>query len=231
MSHKILAVGNMEINDGLLIPPNDFRKRFEVPKKPAGVPGICMEKDCKLPKVKGRHRCVWHIEAKLPPDERAQIAAERREAWDGIRQRGSTTCAGCGVLAVPLWYSTGSRCKSCSILDRRKNIWGIGIDQQRKISAMSDGKCYICGRAQTFKSLAIEHNHDNGEIRGLACQECNEQIGIIHDNPLRALAMSVYLIAKPAQRVLNPEKYLGKREIAEEVVKLLKEILNDKPYI
>lgn len=55
----------------------------------------------------------------------------------------------------------------------KKQLW---INQDR-------GKCYVCGTQLGFdkKSLLpyaiIEHNHYNGEIRGLSCSSCNTYIG------------------------------------------------------
>ncbi len=49
-----------------------------------------------------------------------------------------------------------------------------------------DGKCMICGMPQTdkrFTGLCVDHNHSNGDIRGLLCSECNHGLGKFRDRP------------------------------------------------
>jgi len=46
------------------------------------------------------------------------------------------------------------------------------------------GKCAICGADQNnlSKSLCLDHNHKDGTIRGLLCQNCNLALGLFQDD-------------------------------------------------
>src|SRR5512133_1732010 len=55
--------------------------------------------------------------------------------------------------------------------------WNITLQQYNEIKEAQGGKCYIC-RIATGKAraLAVDHNHETGEIRGLLCLTCNKII-------------------------------------------------------
>jgi hypothetical protein len=51
------------------------------------------------------------------------------------------------------------------------------------------GKCSICNNSETVKDLkgkikylAVDHNHETGEVRGLLCNACNTGIGKLGDS-------------------------------------------------
>lgn len=61
-----------------------------------------------------------------------------------------------------------------------RRVYGISFEQYRQLVDSQGGNCKICLRHEsTFtKSLAVDHNHKTGEIRGVLCQYCNQrQVG------------------------------------------------------
>jgi hypothetical protein len=63
------------------------------------------------------------------------------------------------------------------------------------------GKCAICenqmlpkGRAPL--SVAVDHNHETGEVRGLLCKTCNAGIGQLWDDPDILMRAAEYLIER-----------------------------------
>lgn len=63
------------------------------------------------------------------------------------------------------------------------------------------GKCGICQipmapKGRTKDSVAVDHNHSTGEVRGLLCRGCNSGIGSLRDCPKVLLAAAAYLKAK-----------------------------------
>jgi len=65
-----------------------------------------------------------------------------------------------------------------------------------------NGVCAICGRPETakhqngtIKSLAIDHDHVTGEVRGLLCVKCNTGIGYFHEDPV-ILQKAIEYLAK-----------------------------------
>ena len=64
-----------------------------------------------------------------------------------------------------------------------------------------DGKCAICenkmlpkGRAPL--SVAVDHNHETGVVRGLLCKTCNAGIGQLWDDPDILIRAAEYLIER-----------------------------------
>lgn len=71
---------------------------------------------------------------------------------------------------------------------REKN-YGISGEQYRKLLSEQNGVCKICLKAEVMKnkhgktfSLAVDHNHETGKVRGLLCMNCNQGIGKFQDS-------------------------------------------------
>lgn len=65
-------------------------------------------------------------------------------------------------------------------------LWkfGITISEYNDMFSEQEGKCVICGIHQNelTKSLAVDHCHETGNIRGLLCQTCNLMLGYSGDD-------------------------------------------------
>ena len=56
------------------------------------------------------------------------------------------------------------------------------------------GVCAICKKTcSSGKSLAIDHDHDTDEVRGLLCGKCNRGLGIFNDSSHILLVAAKYL--------------------------------------
>lgn len=65
---------------------------------------------------------------------------------------------------------------------RLKYNYDITLEQYDAMFEAQDGNCIICGLPQLMKRLAVDHNHQTGEIRGLLCTNCNLLLGRIENN-------------------------------------------------
>ena len=63
-----------------------------------------------------------------------------------------------------------------------KRYYGISEDEYEQILKDQDFVCAICNEPSE-KTLAIDHDHNTGRIRGLLCHRCNTGIGLFNDNP------------------------------------------------
>lgn len=104
----------------------------------------------------------------------------------------------------------GRRCRPCvSKANHEKRVqdtYGLAEGDYERLLAAQGGKCFICHRKPGAKRLAVDHNHETDEVRGLLCKACNRDVlGHLRDDPL-ALARAIeYLNDPPARRVLNRE--------------------------
>lgn len=59
--------------------------------------------------------------------------------------------------------------------------YGIGLHQYQSILEAQQGACGICGK-KNWRNLAIDHNHQTGDVRGLLCSTCNTGLGQFQDS-------------------------------------------------
>lgn len=57
--------------------------------------------------------------------------------------------------------------------------FGISVESYDRLFAQQEGKCGICKTAQTWRQLAVDHDHVSGAVRGLLCTACNLMLGIL----------------------------------------------------
>lgn len=91
-----------------------------------------------------------------------------------------------------------TQCKSCWYKKRKQHRkdnpekhldyslrtrFDITLDEYKSKLLQQRGVCVICGQPETatsrgkVKLLSVDHNHSNGQIRGLLCDKCNHLIG------------------------------------------------------
>ncbi len=70
-----------------------------------------------------------------------------------------------------------------------KQTYKLTLEQYDEMLEKQGGVCAICGKAEVMvhqngsvKRLAVDHNHDTGQIRGLLCARCNAALGQFGDN-------------------------------------------------
>lgn len=91
----------------------------------------------------------------------------------------------------------GCRCDACKRWSRNYNLtktYGITLEKYEEILAAQSGVCAICKNAPTKnRSLAVDHDHETGAVRGLLCTSCNTGIGQFKDNTQLLLGAIDYL--------------------------------------
>lgn len=61
----------------------------------------------------------------------------------------------------------------------RRRIYADEYD--RRLNEQGGG-CAICGVFPAERALAVDHDHNTGEVRGLLCFSCNTALGAFHDS-------------------------------------------------
>lgn len=65
-----------------------------------------------------------------------------------------------------------------------RRTYGITGEQYNQMMEKQNSSCAICNKHQkdSKKRLAVDHNHETGEIRGLLCDYCNHRVIGRHRN-------------------------------------------------
>lgn len=83
-----------------------------------------------------------------------------------------------------------SVCEDCLISKKiRGTFWGKA-EYHEQIKRQGN-KCLICRIVLTRPH--IDHDHENGQIRGILCASCNVGLGMFKENPKLLLAAADYL--------------------------------------
>lgn len=104
------------------------------------------------------------------------------------------TCSVCAKIKPEKHFigRRGKLCKSCKACRERfrrhhethrlKHTYGIDRKTYEQMYQDQGGVCKICSQPCT-QALAVDHDHETGEIRGLLCRACNTGLGLFKDNP------------------------------------------------
>lgn len=115
----------------------------------------------------------------------------------GRRYRASQ-CKRCAVKSVKEKYACPEGRKRI-LASQRKANYGISQAQYEAMRVAQNGLCAICKQPEEAKrrgvilSLAVDHCHSTGQIRGLVCRSCNSGLAQFRDSPERLLAAVDYL--------------------------------------
>jgi hypothetical protein len=66
-----------------------------------------------------------------------------------------------------------------------KAKYGITVEEYQAMFDSQGGVCKLCGQEETtrisrgdgIRSLAVDHDHKTGKVRGLLCHQCNVVLG------------------------------------------------------
>lgn len=117
---------------------------------------------------------------------------------DGLNYR----CKACAKKTRDQWYKipenreymnqghrewTRKNKKYAAEYSRNKTLiikFGITEIQYQDLLFKQGGTCLICKKTcSSGRKLAVDHDHETGEIRGLLCGACNMGLGLFQDNP------------------------------------------------
>lgn len=96
------------------------------------------------------------------------------------------------------WRKNNKEAKKNSEL---QNKYGISVEQFNVMLVEQNGVCAICEqveqsidpRTNTVRTLAVDHCHVTGRIRGLLCSHCNRAVGLLKENIKVMKSMISYL--------------------------------------
>lgn len=84
--------------------------------------------------------------------------------------------------------------------DSRKNTqlkfyYGISLEDYNGMFEEQNGCCKICLRHQSElkNKLNVDHCHQSKTVRSLLCNQCNQALGLLKENPITIKAMLEYV--------------------------------------
>ena len=114
---------------------------------------------------------------------------------DGISGR----CKICSLAATKKWQA---RNKDWVLQRNRKSNQrsslaklGMTVSDYDAMFSVQHGCCAICGKHQSDlnRALAVDHNHQTGEVRALLCCPCNAALGVFKEESFLCRQAAQYL--------------------------------------
>ncbi len=130
--------------------------------------------------------CLYK-EAAAKRVEKMRISIQERTR----RENEPRECQSCGHKRQPSYFRhyRSHICRTCRNerysnydLEKRTAIYGITVSRYQDILTLQENKCAICKKSFQETHDYIDHDHKNGEVRGVLCQKCNMGIGMFDEN-------------------------------------------------
>lgn len=94
-------------------------------------------------------------------------------------------CKDCHAAVIPDEYKAAQNRKWLL-----KKKFGLSLEEYQARFDAQGGVCMICkqpetstsGRYRNSRQLAVDHNHETGQMRDLLCMKCNTAIGMLNEN-------------------------------------------------
>lgn len=83
-----------------------------------------------------------------------------------------------------------------------KRNYGLSSEKYQKLLDHQNGTCAICGKEEKIEikgkllSLAVDHCHTSGDVRGLLCNNCNRGLGLFNDS-IESLTNAISYLSSP----------------------------------
>lgn len=192
-------------------------------------PAPCMEAGCEEPHYSSYRRCKYHWLLTQPIEVQIQWADRRLRNSPHVKEfgrqmrvaesrwpAGKRWCSGCQSY-IPLFYARGARCRACQSRAQHashiKKTYDLDETTYQALLEWQRGRCFICGRVPRSRRLAVDHDHETGEVRGLLCADdergCNHAVLGNLEASARTTALDAarrlvaYLELSPLDRMLR----------------------------
>ena len=76
-------------------------------------------------------------------------------------------------------------CRKCRLEAHFLKTYGMTLRDFSKMLKRQGGRCAICKRKK--KSMVLDHNHEDGSVRGILCRRCNWVVGLIEKDDMKQL--------------------------------------------
>ena len=109
-------------------------------------------------------------------------------------------CRACEREEARDWYRTNRDLAIPRQRDRRiLRLYGISAEEYAARLLEQHGVCAVCHQPETsirkgvVMQLSVDHDHADGHVRGLLCNNCNRMLGLAEDSQERLKQLLYYL--------------------------------------
>lgn len=104
---------------------------------------------------------------------------------EGLKPRLASACKQCTVQKVMYYNRDNADAQNRrNYVARLKREYGITMAEYEALVQKQDGLCAICRfPPREGHRLAVDHDHETGQIRGLLCDRCNLVLGMLESSP------------------------------------------------
>ena len=102
-----------------------------------------------------------------------------------------------------VWYTGSTPKRGQHMADEHKHVrrYGLTPAEYRRMFAQQNGVCAVCGQPELGASrggggvrrLAVDHDHETGDVRALLCGACNVALGMLGEDPARIMSLALYI--------------------------------------
>lgn len=112
-------------------------------------------------------------------------------------------CRECEKLYTRQWQrERGPQPYSQTMYEQRiKRQFGLTPEQYQSLLTKQANVCAGCKRPSN-RRLAVDHDHETGEVRGLLCHKCNYALGYVNDSPNLLRDLASYVENPPYKLIL-----------------------------
>lgn len=148
-----------------------------------------------------KHHQIRHVINKAGLTRTQSDAAHRRVKRLGrwFEKNKPKTCTFCQEAFTPKTV-TQIYCQRCN-RNGTLSAYGITADECDVILHTQDHACGVCGcdlSSLPTKQIHIDHDHNDGKIRGIVCRTCNWRLSAVDDSSWMQKALSY--LSKPGHQ-------------------------------
>lgn len=73
--------------------------------------------------------------------------------------------------------------------------FGLTVEDYDRLLDEQDGRCAVCfAPPKPNRALAVDHDHQTQQVRGLLCTRCNVALGLLDDDLDRIALLMEYVL-------------------------------------
>jgi Recombination endonuclease VII len=90
-------------------------------------------------------------------------------------------------------YAATPEAKRRARIRRLAKNYGISYEEYTGMAEAQGWVCGACGGEPNGLGLVVDHDHGDGNVRGLLCSKCNSALGLLDDSLNKVEALAVYM--------------------------------------